>query len=250
MKKIILLAAFALGFAAQAQILVQGKNGEEITDGYVYTSTSLSLLEQGSKLPILVTNQGDETIYVQLRMDGLENATNHQDKIQFCFQGFCYYNVTVGEVAPSNSQIGASPILAGETNNTADHFQSIYEGDVEGQPVKFHMSLIQVNSEGVLIDEIVSFTFQYMPTASVNDFAALQNIGITLKNTVVKNQLDVTANVAATLQLFTINGELVKTVAIDNGAQAIDLSGLAASVYVARFTTAENKMSQVRIVKN
>ena len=75
-------------------------------------------------------------------------------------------------------------------------------------------------------------------------------MGITVKNTVIKKQMDVTANQNAAIQVYNINGQLVKQASIVNGTQSVDLSSLNTAVYIVRFTNEENKTSQIRIVKN
>lgn len=137
----------------------------------------------------------------------------------------------------------------GESNTDADHFWSANPGNGT-DPVTYSISLIQVDDNGETLAVLRTFNYVYSPTAGLTDFSALQNMGITVKNTVVKNQLEVSANQNATLQLININGQIVKTVAVKNDNQVIDLSGLTSAVYFARFTTAENKTAQIKIVKN
>jgi len=250
MKKIILLLALAIGSIAQAQIVVYGNNDTVITEGYVYTASTLNSLTGDAKLSIIAQNQGSETVYIQLRMNTIENGTNNTDKVQFCFQQTCYFSVATGNVVPAVSELAQKGIPAGGQNNVMDHFISEYQGDTPGQPVKYNMSLIKVDVNGNLIETIVNFAYLYQPTASVKDITALQNIGISLNNTVVNNQIDVNATTAAKLELFNVNGQIVKTVNVKAGYQSIEASALSTGVYVAKFTTTEGKSSSVRIAKN
>jgi hypothetical protein len=238
MKKIILIAGLLLSGLAQAQdpiIEVTGKNDEVITDGYVYETNSLEVAdsESGGYLPLHVTNLTDEAIYVKLRMVSFENADGNGDSdeiiyVQFCFGTLCYFAVEEGNIVPSN--ITQAKIEAGSHNPNGDKFTNAYPGDVVGEPVTYNMELVQFSAEGVEIGPLVSFTFKYTPTAGTNDLNGLNNIGISVKNTVVKNQLDIDAQQNAKLELFTISGQQVKTVAIQDGSQSIDLSGLSAAV--------------------
>jgi hypothetical protein len=181
-------------------------------------------------------------------MDSMVNGDNITDgSIQFCFN-VCYFMVEAGMTAPEGTE--GITLAPGASNNSEDHFLNGYAGD-NGNGVTYNMSFIQVDDAGNQIGEdLISFSYKYEPTAGVNDFESLQNMGINVKNTVVKNQMDVTANQNATMQVYNINGQLVKTAAITNGSQSVDLSTLSTATYIARFTTAENKTSQIRIVKN
>ena len=251
MKKIILLASLLLAaVTTNAQIISLEGNGELINDGDVITFTQLANGEEHDPayLSLVATNVSNQDINLKLKMDSMVNAENlPADMVQFCFS-VCYYTVYEGMTAPEDTE--GVTIAPGATNNTSDHFINAYAGD-NGNGVEYHMSFIQVDAQGNQIgDALVSFTYKYAPTADVEDFASLQNMGINVKNTVVKNQMDVTANQNATVQFYNINGQVVKTAAIKNGSQSIDLSTLSTAVYIARFTTAENKTSQIRIVKN
>lgn len=258
MKKIVLLAGLLLSGFLQAQepvIEVTGNNGELITDGYVYTSHELG--ESGeAKLNISVTNLTDETIYIKLKMNSMVNATGNgavignetNPGVQFCFQGSCYFQIDENEVTPSQTAMAA--ITAGSHNNVNDHFSNSYPGDVPGQDVIYNMSFVQYNANGTEIGPLVNFTYKYAPTMGTNDFASLQNMGLTLNSTVVKNQLAVNAAQKAKMELYSVTGQLVKTATITEGNQSIDVSGLSAAVYIAKFINNSNQASSIRIVKN
>jgi|GEM_PF-2364216 len=247
MKKIILLAGLLICGLAQAQIIVTGNSEEEMPDNYVHETSSLT--GQGTILHIGVENNTEETVHLKLYMEQIDNGDNNGDgTIQFCFGEICYTQVTEGNAVP-DSPTGLT-LEPGESNPEGDKFQSIYAGDTPGEPVEYHMQIIQLDGEGNQIAIIKEFSFRYSPTGSVDDIAGLQNLGITVKNTVVSNLLEVDSAHNATLQIFDITGKLIKEAAIAEGGQAMDLSGLNAAVYIAKFTTADNKTAQIRIVKN
>lgn len=252
MKKIILLAGLLLTTLTQAQISVEG-NGEAIPNGYVYTTNKL-LPTVASELKLTVTNTSANPINLKLRIEEMTNADG--SNVQFCFGEECFFNVVVGKTVPSGNltEGGFGLTLApGASNNAADHFANKNTGIDTNAPVKYKIAIIQYTNEGVIIGEPL-FTFTYIYdknfTAGTADFAALKNIGITLSSTVVKNNLDVTATQNAKLEMFNINGQIIKTAAITSGSQSIDVSGLSNGVYITRFTNEENKTSQIRVVKN
>lgn len=252
MKKIILLAAVLVSTFAQAQIIsVTGKNGQPITNDYEFVTNDLGITGPAA-LPIHVSNLTGEDIYVKLRMDAMENADNMEDMpgiaVQFCFGQLCYTEVEVDDVVPSG--IGTAKIVADGQNDEADHFANNYPGDVEGVDVVYYMSLVQYNPDNTPGDVLLSFSYRYTTTAGVNNLDGLQNMGITVKNTVVKSNLELDAAIMANLDIIDVNGKLIKNVSINEGANTIDLSGLSAGVYFAKFTTGMNKSSQIKIVKN
>lgn len=249
MKKIILVAATMLTIALQAQtVSVTGKDGITITDGYTYTTNSLNTDEgEDGYMPIVVTNLTSEDIYVKLRMDSMENAAGNEFFIFFCFGEQCYFSVSEGSSVPSNVDQGK--ITAGGTNHIDDHFASGYGGDTAGQDVIYNMSLVQYDSDDTEIGTLLSFSYVYSPTANVNDIEGLSNLGINLKNTVVTDVLQLDSSITANVELFDLNGKKVQANTIKNGYQTLDLSALTPSVYIAKFTTEDNRTSQIKIVK-
>jgi hypothetical protein len=244
MKKIILLAMLAFGSLTQAQVITATGNGEPITEGQTFTFDTHA--QSTATLGLLATNITNAPVYIKLKVNSITNADGSE--VQFCFGGQCYLSVSQNATVPSNTQL--APIAPNETNNTEDHFWNNNTGITAGEAVIYNLSFIQVDEAGTEMSTLLTFNYKYQPTVGLTDFNALQNIGITVKNTVVKSQLELNANVNASLQVVNVNGQTVKTVAIANGAQNVDLSALSNGVYFARFTTTDNKTSQIKIVKN
>lgn len=242
MKKIILLAILSFSALTQAQIVSVQGNGTEITENQTFT---YSILTERAKLNLLVTNLSDTAINLKLKANSVSYPSDFN--IQFCFGGECYFNISNGSTVPS--EITGLTLQPQETNTALDHFWNSNPGNGT-DPVTYSLSVIQVDDNGQELAVLRTFSYVYSPTASVSDFSALQNMGITVKNTVVKNQLELTATQNTSLQLVNINGQAVKTAAVKAGSQAIDLSGLSSAVYFARFTTDKNQTAQIKIVKN
>lgn len=246
MKKIILAAVLFVSAFAQAQITVW--NGEvqlENDATYIYNT-----LGEQNKMHFLVQNETNATINVKLKM---VEAINNPDglNVQFCYGGYCYNTAPQGTLAPPGPQSEYTEIPAGSNNGNTDYFYNSYAGDTPGV-VSYKMAIVHIDAAGAQVGEpIITFTYKYDPTAaSTTDFTALEQMGIVVNNTIVKNTLDITANQSAKLEIVNINGQSVKTAAIANGSQSIDLSTVAAGVYFARFTTEANKTAQVKIAKN
>jgi hypothetical protein len=246
MKKFILLAAMLFGAYTQAQDIAYTTNGgATITDGQEFTFSSLT--EAAGKMYIHLKNNSTETFRFKVRVDEIEGNPDSgmAMSIQFCFSTLCYPSFVENNLYP------ASPVVLepGASNHPDDHFWNFNPGN-GSSPITYTFTVVEVDENGTPIEDLISFTYIYQPTASATDFEALQNIGITLNSTIVKNNLEINANTAATLALFDANGRQVKTAAINEGDQNIELSALSSGVYFADFTTADNKASGIKIVKN
>ncbi|KGO91290.1 T9SS type A sorting domain-containing protein [Flavobacterium subsaxonicum] len=247
MKKIILLLALAIGSFAQAQeitVNTQG-NGGTINNGDTFTYTTLwsTQAESLGKIPFTVTNNTAAPINVQVRIDQIENADG--SNVQMCF-GVCLATIEVGEFYPGFNYT----IEANETSQAGDHFANGNAGVNTTAEVKYRLTFVKMNEDGTPISDLLTFNYIYSPTAGVGDVKGLQNIGINLSNTVVKNQIDITATTAATMELFNLNGQVLKTVSVKEGSQSIEASFLSTGVYVAKFTTTSGKSSTIKLVKN
>jgi hypothetical protein len=246
MKKIILTAVLFMTAFAQAQIVVMDGDVQiENNETYTYTTTGID-----AKMHLKVINGTLNTIYTKLKMELMTNNDEGQG-VQFCYGQLCYGTVQNGSMAPTGGHTSATTLGPGENNGSDGYFYNSYTGDVEGQPVLYKMSLVNIDEAGEQVgDPIITFTYKYDATAATSDFASLEKMGISVNNTIIKNTLDITANQNAAVQIVNINGQTIKNYGITNGSQSLDLSSVATGVYFARFTTEENKTAQIKIVKN
>lgn len=246
MKKILLIAGLLLSTLTQAQIAVTSA-GNTIDNGHEFVFNAMGAT---AKLPFLVTNNTSETVYFKMQMVSITNNTsgpnNKADNVQFCFGANCYTIIGTGNYYPN---VPLELAANGGHNDPADHFVNEYAGDIPGD-VTYTFRVLQVDANSNVLNELTTFSYRYSPTASNADFAALQKMGINIGSTVVNNALEITATQNAKMELFSINGQVVKNVAISSGSNSVDASALAAGVYIVRFTNEENKTSQIRIVKN
>lgn len=250
MKKIILIAALLVGTFAQAQITLH-KQGAQINDNDVFTYTTLG--ETTAKLGFYVNNDTEETVSIRMRVDEVTGNTageNTGNNLQLCCFTICLPTISVGTICPpledmDNEAVAIAP--GGSTVGVGDHFYNGNPGNGTA-PVVYKFTLIR--TDGPAIQDLVHFTYRYEPTASITDLEGLKNMGLVVNNTVIKNTLDVTATQNANVEIIDLNGKTVKKAAIANGSQSVDLSGLSAAVYIARFATEDNKVSYIRIVKN
>lgn len=251
MKKILLLAALTLGMmtAAAQQIAVTIQGGTVIPDGFNFTTNSINsptgTMPTPNKLRFHVTNLTEEDMMVGVKVIGMSsNVTG--GSVQLCY-GVCLYEIQTGYIVTGGEVLSPGATSASDD----DHFISFTAGS-DGQPVNYQLAFIKLtaNEDGDFIEQetLQSLTYTYSPTAST-DTAALQQMGISIKNTVVANTAVITVNDAAAMELYSTTGAIVKTAQLVNGNNTVDLSPLSAGVYLAKFNAA-GKTAAVRIIKN
>lgn len=246
MKKIILIAGLLFCGITQAQTITLTGNGNEITDGETITFNTLS--SQTATLDLSVTNTSAETINIKMKVNQIINNAAGTG-LQFCIDPQCFFQIDEGDTVPSNPQSGAT-IAPGNSTTGDNHFWNNYAGDDTSMPVSYSLSIITVSDTGEELNELISFNYVYDANAAgVTDFAALQKAGINLQSTVIKNNLTVETLQNTTMQLYNVAGQLVKSAALTAGNQSVDFADLNAAVYIARFTTQDNKTAQIRVVK-
>ena len=243
MKKIILIAGLLLYGLTQAQDITLTGNGETVTNGQTFTFSTLDAAT--ATLDLVVTNNSENTINIKMKVKGITNADGSE--VQFCLEQ-CFFNISVGSKVPSIPQEGIA-VEAGASTLGDNHFYNNNAGIDQNMPVSYELAIITVDTEGNEVNELIAFNYVYDATASISDFEALQNAGITLKSTILKNNIEVDAQQNASLELYNSNGQLIKSAKISSGNQLIDVSSLSNAVYIARFTTEDNKISQIRVVK-
>ena len=252
MKKIILLATLFIGALVNAQVTVTVL-GNAIQNGYTFTTTSIAQVQDGmpqpNKLRFTVTNDGAEPIYVAAKLVG-KSSNAPAEGTQLCFGSLCVPNITPGLLVTYYLELAP-----GETTpNEDDHFINSHAG-TDGGAVTYNLAIVRLNyneedQEYTEAETLRTFNYVYQPAAGVTGFDGLQKLGLTIESTVIKNSLTVNATQNASLQLFDTTGKLVKTTAVKSGSQAIELSALTTGVYMAKFTTADNKTAAIKVVKN
>ncbi|QYJ69276.1 T9SS type A sorting domain-containing protein [Flavobacterium litorale] len=252
MKKIILIAGLLLCGLTQAQTVTVTGNGETIANNDTVTFNQLSTAEDSSlgNLDLVVTNTSTENITMRMKAVAITNNDTPNNNLQFCVQPQCFNIISEGTTIPTNLPDGGILLAPGASTEGDNHFRNSYAGDDDSMPVSYVIAVITVDGDGNETGELMRFTYVYDSTAaSVTDFESLKNAGITLNSTIIKDNMQVDALQNATVAFYNTSGQLIKNAAITSGTQLIDLSSLATAVYIARFTTEDNKTSQIRVVK-
>lgn len=242
-----LMAALACGAMMNAQITVNKQGGGQINDGDTYTTTSIAAANQfqGNKLNFVVVNNSEETIYTAVRVNSITN-NDAGSNLQLCYN-ICLYSIAAGTIVPQYP--AEYPLEPGASSQGDNHFFNQNPGTVAGEDVVYNLSFVLTDENNTVTSAPITFTYLYSPTAAVTDINGLKNMGLNLGNTLVTGTLELDATVTGEVQLFDMNGKLLKSANITTGRQSIDVAGFTNGMYFARFT-AGGKKADIKIVKN
>lgn len=223
MKKFILLLAVAACFSAvQAQkvtTIYSYKSGvytDLSTNDFDYTVWTSANMRFGYD----ITNDGSSTLTAGTKLTIKIDPFNDPD----------YYEYTLGaDLAPGATVKGnelTTFALAQYNNSITQLDAKTYQGSV-------CMTVTEVNGvdlqKGQVVDKCV--TFKIKNVAGIND-AALENVSI--YPTMVNGNLNVNGVENANINIYAINGQLVKQVENANGNISIDMSQCAAGMYLVK----------------
>lgn len=236
MKKITYSLFFSFLFLTSfAQVEFKKSDGTIITNGMIIPFETTGTT---AKLNFRIKNISTTSQDIKIKCIGIVNATG--SNFELCYGGACFESIAVNGVYPDYSY----PLAPGESNPPqGDHFMNGSVGT--GGIVDYVFSVYALGSEA----NAITFTYRYAPNLSINTFEGLSNLGISVTNTVVTDELSFSALEKGNVSLFNLNGQLVKELNFSEGSQTINLSNLNTSMYIARFTNAEGVSSNVKIIK-
>jgi hypothetical protein len=190
-----------------------------------------------ASFPFRIINTSDDPINVKIKCTNIINSNG--SNFQVCFGGTCYDNIMVNGVYPDYDFI----INPGEDNGTGDYFKN--NNVTESEVLTFQFSIYAVGFE----DEALTFTYKYDPQLSVDDTNKLGDIGIQINNTIVKNTLVFETQESGIMEVYDLNGRLVKKSSYNAGIQNVDFNEANAAIYVVKFHTTLGNVGTIKIVK-
>jgi hypothetical protein len=242
MKKILIALAILTFCSSSAQFSVVKLDGTPILDGDIITFTEATVSQ--ASLDFHVVNNTSAPLLTKILF---VSATNYDGtEFQLCYLVDCYYNIVVGQSYPTTD----FPIPANGQNGNFDHFLNTNSGDGTNYPMDFVFKFYAYDSAGTEIGTPINFTYRFDPTLSSANFTSeLKNIGVSIKNTLVENDLEFNTENHISMNLYDITGKIVHDNSFESGNNKIDLSHLNSGVYFLNVTNEENKKVNVKIIK-
>ena len=242
MKKItLLLACFAIQ-SIFAQFTVTDGDGNQMTEGQIFTFSSLNY--QDASLDFFVNNTTSSPITTKIKCVAISNATGQN--FELCY-GTCLNSVAVGQFYPQSGVV----VQPNSNSGPGNHFFNTFAGDGNSL-IDYTFKFVQLNSAGAEVGNGLTIVYRYDPNNLSSDSfrTPLEKMGVKVLNSIVTNNLNLTVTKTTFFELFDVTGRKVFRNKLTPGNSSLSLSNLPSSVYIASFTNATtNKRATVKIIK-
>jgi hypothetical protein len=224
-----------------SQVSLKKLDGTVINNGDVLNYSQIT--EPDCYLGLKIYNSSSANILVKIKVVSVVNSD--ASNLQLCINPVCVSNLIIGAAYPSDGSV----IPANGQNGDLDHFLNNNGGIVPNQNVDYVFKLFMIDENEVEVGNSITFTYRYSPNLSTSDFNQLAAIGVQINSTVATNALEFTSTAAIVTTIYDLNGKVVVSTESTSGNQAIDVSNLSASIYLARFTTLDGNYKTIKFVK-
>ena len=197
---------------------------------------------ESAKLKFKTVNTSNADLDIRIKCTSITNANGVG--FQLCYGGLCHDNVIVGGVYPDFQNI----IAPGQDNGPADYFVNNTQGSGTLDLI-YSFEIYAQDMSGFPVGNIYNITYKYSQNLSSDSFETLNNLGINLKNTVSQSVFEISSQVSADVQVFSLTGQKLQSSQIEAGNSSVDLGNLGTSFYVLHFVTADGKSASVKVLK-
>jgi|GEM_PF-1314057 len=238
---------FAIIAVAQSNFHVTSNFGD-IEEGTVLEFNTTDKPE--SSVNFTIHNNAEFPINMRLKVVSIENSDG--DPFEACLGGMCYYKIVEGATYPYPSEPGFETIGPGEANSggegdQANHVWNSEEGIDPDEPVVVEFAFQRVDDSGSVVLEELNFTYTYAPELSVDGFD--KHFGVQIQNTSINNgELNINAETPATMEIYNLLGQQVKTSKLTAGMNTLDIADLSAQIYLVRIQNGKGELKTQKIV--
>lgn len=241
--KLILSTLFFLSsYLSIAQMSITDLQGNPIQDGSTITSSTVNL-EDAKFHYVLGNSSSDNSINILIEVVSFSN-TDGSD-CQLCVQPLCFFAVNEGQSYPNNPVT----LAPNSDNGLNDYFSNTNPGDGQNYPLEYVLRFYQVDDNGQEIGSDITVTYQYTPDNFSNDEFDLEDMGITIQNTIVNEHMKLDSKINARFNVYDVNSRLIDTFQFNQGQHNFDMSKLNAGNYFLVFVDQVGRKSYARIQK-
>lgn len=232
--KILFASLLFVGMSANAQFHVETHEGDPIVDGQTLNFGGVGDPDGNLKFWVYNDNANED---INMRIEFVSGTNTDGSNMELCF-GLCFTGITIGESYPINDFVTIAP--GHHQISSGDHFLLI---DGQNGIMDFNFRFYQVDGSGNQVGDDLNFLFHYDPALGVADSTKLN---FSMQSTVINGEMVLNVNELLQLEVYDIQGRLVKNQQLEVGRQLVNMSDLSAQTYIFKF---QNKMGQSQVTK-
>ncbi len=240
--KLLFLSIMGSVLVANAQYTVTDINGVELNNGDVLEFGEFGYGTSANYEFFVTNDHPTETIYTRIEFVEAVNATG--ELFELCYAGQCYIDLSIGFTIPFVPEV--FPIGVGETTGEGNHFLNADPGD--GSTIlDYIFAFHQYEADGVTeIGTPLTFTYRYNP--QLIGVQENSKVNLTIKSTLVQNELILDVKEPVTMQIYNLQGSVVKQARFETGSQTVNMSDLSAQTYIVRFNNDKGASQTTKII--
>ncbi|HET8837432.1 MAG TPA: T9SS type A sorting domain-containing protein [Flavobacteriaceae bacterium] len=220
-RKLLFVCAAFCAFGLNAQFTVETVQGDPIENGDIFTYGELE-----ASLEFFVYNTSSDAINMQIEFVGATNSDGSD--MELCF-GLCYTTLNIGQSYPSSPVI----IQPGQhQDTTGDHFLNRDAGNGT-DVITYEFRFYQLDDTGHEVGNSLTMYYQYDPLLAIDN---VNKLDFTLFSTIVSDNLKIDNDQPLAVNIYNLEGKLVKSEQLSAGQNEIQVSDLAAQLYLFQFT--------------
>ena len=239
-RKLLFIALLFAGFSMSAQtfnITEHDGNGNEtpISDGDIIGYSEFGYL---GELKFYLNNTTGVSRDYRVAVVDIINADETNANFELCF-GLCVSTISEGQQIPSSGLMSVTVPANDHQSSDFDHLMNkdawaSYTGNKD-----FYFEFFETDSSGSdLGGTRIGLTYRYNATLGIEDE---NNVEINSMTTLISDNMSVSLQEPAKLEVYDLLGKIVKTVSVVPGDNTISMSDLQSGTYIAMFSNKNNQ---------
>lgn len=242
-KTVFFIGAFLSLLSLQAQFTVEDDAGVPIEDGDVITVGQIAPAAE-AKLPFYINNTSSGDINVRIEFVSAVNADGSQ--MQLCIMPpKCYNSITIGESYPQDPNVMKIFIPSGTQSGYGNYFNNLDPGNGTNV-IDYVFRFYQVNSSGFEIGTSLTMTYRYDPLLGTQE---INKLDIAVYPTLVEEVVTVETPQPLDMEIYDLNGALVKNEKVNKGKNQLNLAGLSSQLYLVQFENEQGETQTIKLIK-
>jgi hypothetical protein len=241
MKRILLLTSIFIYSFGFSQISLIRHNLTPVTNGQVVAFNTAG--DPNGLFDFKVKNNST-TSATNVKINCTSILNSNGTGFQLCFGNECLPDIAEGETYPVN--IPYVTLAPGALSGNDGHF--LYDVALSSPPYPKDYSF-RFFQAGNPTGNTIDVTYRFDPNLSIDEINQLRTSGVIIKSTIIENQLVLDVLKSSTIEIYDLNGKMVKSSNLSYGIQTIDTSNLNSGTYIVNFTDAYGNSTSNKIIR-